>query len=107
MNIELKETAKQMTKDLTNIGMSYSRIAYRIGISPSTIQKLVTYSQRTPRGNTFIKLSQYYQKIFSRPYVYGPKVVAYYEEHQKAIVELLESMANHQVVLEVKKSTSK
>jgi hypothetical protein len=43
---------------------SYSRIAYRIGVSPSSIQKLIKDPQRTPRDATFFNLACYYYKLF-------------------------------------------
>ena len=55
----------EIIHDLSDIlGYSYSRIAYRIGSSPSSIQKLMKDSTRTPRDKMFLNLCQYYYKLF-------------------------------------------
>lgn len=43
---------------------SYSRIAYRIGSSPSSVQKLVKDLNRIPRDKMFFDLACYYYKLF-------------------------------------------
>lgn len=47
---------------------NYSRIAYRIRCSPSTIQKLDTNHKRKPRKNILSNLTLLYHKIFYGQY---------------------------------------
>ena len=55
----------EMIYDLVHgAGFSYSRIAYRIKVSPSTIQKLATHWDRKPRHLVFHRLLALYQKVF-------------------------------------------
>ncbi len=49
-------------------GYSYSRIAYRIKVSPSTIQKLATHPERKPRPRICIPLKALHEKVFQGPY---------------------------------------
>ncbi|MCD6047967.1 MAG: hypothetical protein K0S08_1614 [Gammaproteobacteria bacterium] len=56
---------------------SYSRIGYRLGVSPSTIQKLATNPGRSPRQCTFIDLQKLHYKIFQGQYA-TPKARAYW-----------------------------
>lgn len=84
------ELAKIILHDLSGSGMSFSRIAKRIGVSSSTVQKLMTTSNRVPRESTIIKLVLYYQKIFSTPRLYGSKVMQYYSANSEAIQQFLE-----------------
>ena len=70
----------EIISDLVNgLNYSYSRIAYRIGSSPSSVQKLAKDSSRIPRDKMFFNLSRYYYKVFyasSR----SVKAAAYVEE---------------------------
>ena len=50
-------------------GYSYSKIAYRIKVTPSTIQKLATKSTRRPRLKIFQDLLTLYIKVFQGPFV--------------------------------------
>lgn len=50
-------------------GYSYSRIAKRIGVSPSTIQKLATHQNRQPRHLVFHKILCLYHKVFFGPFL--------------------------------------
>ncbi|MCD6047488.1 MAG: hypothetical protein K0S08_1135 [Gammaproteobacteria bacterium] len=57
---------------------SYSRIAYRLGISPSTIQKLMTKTGRRPRPYILESLTRLHHKIFQGIYA-TPKARSYWE----------------------------
>jgi hypothetical protein len=46
------------------LGFSWARVAYRIGCSPSSIQKLVNNHQRSPRDRSFFHLCCFYYKLF-------------------------------------------
>ena len=60
----------EMIYDLVNgAGFSYSRIAYRIKVSPSTIQKLATQWERKPRYQVFHRLLVLYHKVFQGSHV--------------------------------------
>ena len=63
-------------------GFSYSRIAYRIGVSPSTIQKLATNNKRKPRTHILLALKNLHDKIFQSIYA-QPSAIEYW---QKTIV---------------------
>lgn len=88
-----KATASHLVKrliwDLTGAGMSYSQIARRIGVSPSTIQKLSAMEGRVPRYQALMDLLCFYQKIFSSPSNYHAKVNCYYQAHYQVIEETL------------------
>jgi hypothetical protein len=58
-------------------GFSYSRIAYRIKVSPSTIQKLATHPERKPRERICIPLKALHAKVFEGPYA-TPQARAYW-----------------------------
>jgi hypothetical protein len=59
----------EMIYDLVNgADFSYSRIAYRIKVSPSTIQKLATNWARKPRYPVFHRLLVLYHKVFQGGY---------------------------------------
>lgn len=58
---------------------SYSRIAYRMKVSPSTIQKLATNPQRTPRIKILVALREVHHKVFKGPYAL-PKAKTYWAE---------------------------
>lgn len=84
-----------LIQDLVNIGMSYTRISMRLGLSPSTIQKIVR-QDRIPRVKTLMDISHYYLKIFSSPQSYGEWVMTYFNQHQKRIQD---NMANTKYLL--------
>ncbi len=63
-------------------GFSYSRIAYRIKVSPSTIQKLATNYQRKPRSRILQPLSLLHHKVFEGPYA-TPKAREYWIKKQR------------------------
>lgn len=84
-----------LIQDLVNIGMSFTRISMRLGLSPSTIQKIVR-QDRIPRVKTLMDISQYYLKIFSSPQNYGEWVLTYCNQHQKRI---LDNMTNTKYLL--------
>lgn len=50
-------------------GYNYSRIAKKVGVSPSTIQKLITHPGRRPRQYIFESLLVLYHQVFNGPYV--------------------------------------
>jgi hypothetical protein len=62
-------------------GFSYSRIAYRIRVSPSTIQKLATNPNRKPRHYVFHALLCLYFKVFQGQHV-TTKALAYWNKKQ-------------------------
>ena len=67
----------EMIYDLVDgAGFSYSRIAYRIKVSPSTIQKLATHWDRKPRHPVFHRLLSLYQKVFHSEHV-APSIRLY------------------------------
>lgn len=68
----------EMIHDLVfGAGFSYSRIAYRIRVSPSTIQKLATDAQRKPRHYVFHALLCLHFKVFHGENV-RPRALAYW-----------------------------
>lgn len=74
-----------MIRELVDVaGYTYSRIARRIHVSASTIQKLATQSGRKPRQMVFFRLMCLYYRVFYGPYR-SPQVIAYVE-HQTAPV---------------------
>ena len=57
----------EMIHDLVNgAGYSYSRIAYRAGVSPTSIQKLATIPNRIPRQRNWLNLIKVYYHAFYR-----------------------------------------
>ncbi|MCD6047175.1 MAG: hypothetical protein K0S08_822, partial [Gammaproteobacteria bacterium] len=56
---------------------SYSRIAYRLNVSPSAIQKLMTFPGRRPRAQALYDLEKLYYKVFQGQYA-SPKARAYW-----------------------------
>lgn len=68
----------EMIHDLVfGAGFSYSRIAYRIRVSPSTIQKLATDVHRKPRHYVFHALLCLHFKVFHGENV-RPRALAYW-----------------------------
>jgi hypothetical protein len=75
----------EMIYDLVyGAGFSYSRIAYRIKVSPSTIQKLATHWQRKPRYPVFHRLLALYQKVFYSEHV-SPAIRLYWNNKKQKI----------------------
>lgn len=73
----------EMIYDLVHgAGFSYSRIAYRIKVSPSTIQKLATHWHRTPRHPVFHRLLTLHQKVFHYNQT-TPQIQLYWENKKK------------------------
>ncbi len=70
-------------------GFSYSRIAYRIKVSPSTIQKLATNLQRKPRHSVFHALLCFYFKVFQGPHA-SAAALAYWDKKQQLTEQALE-----------------
>ena len=69
---------QEMIFDLTQgAGYSYSRIAYRIKVTPSTIQKLATKSTRRPRLKIFQDLLTLYMRVFQGPFA-TPEALEYW-----------------------------
>ena len=79
---------QNLIQDLVNAGMSYSRISTRLGLSPSTIQKIVA-KDRMPRMKTLINIGSYYVKIFESPQSYGVAILTYYTKYQVRIKNLV------------------
>ena len=72
----------EMIQDLVfGAGFSYSRIAYRIKVSPSTIQKLATDWRRKPRHAVFHALLCLHFKVFHSENA-KPQVLAYWQSKQ-------------------------
>jgi hypothetical protein len=65
-------------------GFSYSRIAYRLSVSPSTIQKLMTFPGRRPRTRALHDLEMLHHKIFQGQYA-TPKARAYWLEKSSKV----------------------
>jgi len=89
MNSEKSNSAtvvlvQSLIQDLVNTGMSYSRISKRLGLSPSTMQKIVT-KNRMPRIKTIIDIGNYYIKIFESPQSYGESTMNYYLKNSEKI----------------------
>jgi hypothetical protein len=75
------------------LGFSWARIASRIGSSPSSVQKLVKDTSRTPRDKMFFNLACYYYKLFYSQAAF-PKAKRYVEEAKdqtlcNVVIELL------------------
>ena len=68
-----------MIRELVDVaGYTYSRIAKRMNVSASTIQKLATQNGRKPRQNVFILLVCLYYRVFYGPYR-TPQIIHYLE----------------------------
>lgn len=63
--------------DLSQAGMSYSRISTRLHLSPSTIQKIMR-EERFPRLKTIQAIGAYYLKIFDSAKSYGDRIEQYF-----------------------------
>ena len=74
-------------------GFSYSRIAYRIKVSPSTIQKLATNLQRKPRHYVFHALLWFYFKVFQGPHA-SATALAYWNKKQQLLEKASEVNSN-------------
>ena len=73
----------EMIQDLVlGAGFSYSRIAYRMRVSPSTIQKLATDLKRKPRHYVFHALLCLHVKIFNEENA-KPQALAYWRNKQE------------------------
>jgi hypothetical protein len=78
-----------MIQDLVfGAGFSYSRIAYRIKVSPSTVQKLATDWQRKPRHYVFHALLRLHFKVFHSESA-KPWARAYWQGKQKKCINLV------------------
>lgn len=76
-----------MIRDLVDVaGYTYSRIAKRMNVSPSTIQKLATQDGRRPRQNVFFQLMCLYFKVFYGSYR-CPKVIHYVETQASSVLD--------------------
>jgi len=76
------------------LGFSWARIAYRIGSSPSSIQKLVKDFNRIPRDKMFFALACYYHKLFYSEYSM-PKAKNYVEaNHDQTLCNLVIELFN-------------
>jgi hypothetical protein len=74
---EISSPWLEMIVDLViGAGYSYSRIAYRLNVSPSTIQKLATHPDRRPRFKLFDALLKLHHKVFCGQYA-SPMARAY------------------------------
>lgn len=68
-----------MIRELVDVaGYTYSRIARRINVSASTIQKLATQLGRKPRQSVFFRLMCLYYRVFYGPYR-SPQIIHYLE----------------------------
>lgn len=69
-----------MIRELVDVAdYTYSRIARRIQVSASTIQKLATQPKRKPRQSVFYRLLCLYYRVFYGPYR-SSQVVCYLEQ---------------------------
>jgi hypothetical protein len=76
-----------MIKELVEIaGYTYSRIARRINVAPSTIQKLATHPGRQPRQRIFYRLMSLYYKVFHGPFR-SSEVIQYVEQQKYSVLE--------------------
>ena len=70
----------EMIRDLVDgAEYSYSRIAYRAGVTPASIQKLATIPGRVPRQRNFLNLIKVYYHAFYRKGV-SPSAKNYIKE---------------------------
>jgi hypothetical protein len=77
---EIQTVWLEMIYDLVaGADYSYSRIGYRLGVSPSTIQKLATNPGRSPCRHTFMDLQKLHHKVFQGQYA-TPKARAYWAQ---------------------------
>jgi hypothetical protein len=75
-----------MIRELVDVaGYTYSRIARRINVSASTIQKLATQPGRKPRQNVFFRLMCLYYRVFYGPYR-SPQIVNYVAKKPECIL---------------------
>lgn len=75
-----------MIRELVDVaGYTYSRIARRINVSASTIQKLATQQGRKPRQNVFFRLMCLYYRVFYGPYR-SPQIIGYLEQQPSSIL---------------------
>ncbi len=79
------------------LGFSYSRIAMRVGVSPSAIQKLMVNWKRKPRHVLFHHLIQLHHKLFFGPYRL-PKAEAYLIEKAAKREEALKAYELEELV---------
>lgn len=56
--------AHLMVDDLSGVGFSYARIAKRLNVSASTMQKFNSLRERSLRDHTFCKLLAFYCRVF-------------------------------------------
>ncbi len=88
----------EIIKDMVDgLGFSYSRIAMRVGVSPSAIQKLMVNWNRQPRHLLFHKLMSLHHKLFFGPYRL-PKAEAYLAEKAARREEELKARELEEVV---------
>ena len=73
---------QEMIFDLVQgAGFSYSRIAYRLKVTPSTIQKLATMPERQPRLKLFQSLLALHLKVVQGASA-SPKAAAYWAKKE-------------------------
>lgn len=60
--------AHLMVDDLSSVGFSYARIAKRLNVSSSTMQKFNSMRERSLRDHTFCKLLAFYCRVFFGDY---------------------------------------
>lgn len=66
-----------LIRELVDVaGYTYSRIAKRMNVSPSTIQKLATQSGRRPRQHVLFLLMCLYYRVFYGPYR-SPQIIQF------------------------------
>lgn len=78
-----------MIRELVDVaGYTYSRIAKRMNVSASTIQKLATQAGRKPRQNVFFLLMCLYYRVFHGPYR-SPQIIHFTETQAYSILDQL------------------
>lgn len=84
-----------MLNEIKNImGFSFTHIAYRIGCSPSSVQKLVKDYKRVPRDEMFFNLACFYYKLFySTPKLSG-KGKNIEEKHDETLYQVVIELIN-------------
>jgi len=81
---QVPEWVEMITDLVVGAGYSYSRIAYRMRVSSSTIQKLGTNHARRPRHRIYHRLISVHYKVFHGSYA-SARAKAYWQQKQAQI----------------------
>jgi hypothetical protein len=78
-----------MIRDLIEgAGYNYSRIAKKVGVCPSAIQKLITHPDRRPRLCVLEQLLVLYHQVFHGPYI-TERAKNYLQNHSADVLKQL------------------